>query len=239
MKKIWIIASAFIIPIMLQGQKDVQYGKASYYANKFEGRTTASGEKYWHSKLTAAHRTLPFNTRVRVTNLSNNKNVIVRINDRGPFTKDRVIDLSKSAARKLKFIKAGVSKVKVEVLDKPESDKKAKAVVNEAGSGNLNNPDQPGQPIKMKPRFYELNVAGKKPIGYAVQLASYKEMVNLLERVRTVQEKLSKDITIQVSSVNGERVYRILAGQFDNRIKAERFKEKIRNDFPGCFIFKF
>ncbi len=91
-------------------------GIASFYADKFVGRTTASGEKYKHNKLTAAHKTLPFGTKVKVTNLSNKKSVVVIINDRGPFVKGRIIDLSKSAAKKLDFINQGITKVKIKVL---------------------------------------------------------------------------------------------------------------------------
>jgi rare lipoprotein A len=92
-------------------------GMASFYADKFEGRKTASGEIYRHSLLTAAHRTLPFGTTVRVTNISNQKTVEVVINDRGPFTKGRIIDVSKSAAEQLGFIQEGVTRVRIEVLN--------------------------------------------------------------------------------------------------------------------------
>ena len=82
----------------------VQSGKASFYADKFEGIQTASGEKYKHSRLTGAHKTLPFGTKVRVTNLANNKSVEVTINDRGPYVDGRIIDLSKAAADELGFV---------------------------------------------------------------------------------------------------------------------------------------
>lgn len=95
---------------------NVELGKASYYADKFQGRSTASGEPYDRNKLTAAHPKLPFGTRCRVTNLSNGKTVEVRINDRGPFSKSRIIDLSYKAAAQLDGIRAGVFNVKVEVL---------------------------------------------------------------------------------------------------------------------------
>ncbi len=95
---------------------DVQYGKASYYADKFHGKPTASGELYDRNKLTAAHRTLPFGTRCRVTNLANGKSVIVRINDRGPHVDTRVIDLSYKAAKQIGLVQAGLADVKVEVL---------------------------------------------------------------------------------------------------------------------------
>lgn len=92
-------------------------GKASFYADKYDGRKTASGEVFKQSELTAAHKTLPFGTLCKVTNLKNNKSVIVKINDRGPFVKDRVIDLSYAAAKELDMIKDGVINVEVEVIE--------------------------------------------------------------------------------------------------------------------------
>jgi rare lipoprotein A len=89
---------------------------ASYYARKFNGRKTASGERYDMHDLTAAHPTLPFDTRVRVTNLSNNLSVVVRVNDRGPFKKSRIIDISYAAAVKIGLIVKGTAKVRVEVV---------------------------------------------------------------------------------------------------------------------------
>jgi rare lipoprotein A len=91
-------------------------GQASWYGHPYHGRTTASGEVYDMNDLTAAHRTLPFGTRVEVTNLDNGRSVVVRINDRGPFKKGRIIDLSRSAARKLDMIEAGVVPVRVVLL---------------------------------------------------------------------------------------------------------------------------
>jgi rare lipoprotein A len=93
-----------------------QEGVASWYGKKFHGRRTASGERYDMHELTAAHRTLPFGTRVRVTNLDNGRKVVVRINDRGPFIKGRVIDLSYAAARQVGMVNAGVARVRLEVV---------------------------------------------------------------------------------------------------------------------------
>ncbi len=91
-------------------------GKASYYGKKFHGKSTASGETFNMNKMTAAHRTLPFGTRVKVTNLRNKRSVILRINDRGPFTKDRILDMSKAAAKKLGIIETGTATVIMEVV---------------------------------------------------------------------------------------------------------------------------
>lgn len=91
-------------------------GKASYYSNKLHGRKMANGKPYNRRKMTAAHRTLPFGTKVRVTNPQTNKTVKVTVTDRGPFVKGRVIDLSEAAAKRLNAVKQGVVPVKVKVI---------------------------------------------------------------------------------------------------------------------------
>ena len=91
-------------------------GKASYYARKFHGRSTASGRAYDENELTAAHRSLPFGTSVRVTNLANQKSVVVRVIDRGPFVRGRIIDVSRAAAAQLGFLNKGVTTVRLEPL---------------------------------------------------------------------------------------------------------------------------
>ena len=93
-----------------------QTGKASYYGDRHHGNKTASGERFDQHALTAAHRSLPFGTRVRVTNLSNDKSVVVRINDRGPFVRGRIIDVSRAAAERLDMLRAGVVPVRLEPL---------------------------------------------------------------------------------------------------------------------------
>ncbi|SBT19185.1 RlpA-like protein precursor [Marinomonas gallaica] len=94
-----------------------QQGEASFYADKFQGRLTANGERFNQRAQTAAHKRLPFGAKVRVTNIANNKSTVVRINDRGPFVSGRVIDLSKSAFRHIGNTRQGVIDVKIEVLD--------------------------------------------------------------------------------------------------------------------------
>jgi len=93
-------------------------GWCSYYGREFYHHRTASGERLDPNELTAAHRTLPFGTRVRVTNLANGKRVVVRINDRGPFKKGRVLDVTPAAARALGFANAGLAHVRLDVLGK-------------------------------------------------------------------------------------------------------------------------
>ena len=99
----------------------VYYGIASYYADRFDGSPTANGEIYSHEKLTAACNILPLNTWIRVTNLRNNRSVVVKTNDRMHPRMKRVVDLSKSAAVKLGYVNRGITQVKVEVLEKDRS----------------------------------------------------------------------------------------------------------------------
>ena len=95
----------------------VQEGNASYYHDSLHGNMTANGELYDRSALTAAHKTLPFGTKVRVTNLANGKSVRLRVNDRGPFVAGRIIDVSRRAAELLEFVREGVVQVRLEVID--------------------------------------------------------------------------------------------------------------------------
>jgi rare lipoprotein A len=95
---------------------DATQGKVAHYGAKFNGRKTASGEVFNSNAMTMAHKTLPFGTRVKVTNVANGKSVVVRVNDRGPSTPDRVGDLTTGAARKIGMTKAGVVEAKLEVV---------------------------------------------------------------------------------------------------------------------------
>ena len=100
---------------------DDEKGNASWYANKFHGRRTASGQVFNQTAMTAAHKSLPFGTLVRVTHLATGNSVIVRINDRGPFVRGRVIDLSKTAATELGLLRHPAREVAIEVIEYPEA----------------------------------------------------------------------------------------------------------------------
>ncbi|WP_283182952.1 MULTISPECIES: septal ring lytic transglycosylase RlpA family protein [unclassified Pseudomonas] len=92
-------------------------GVASYYGAKHHGKRTASGERFNKNSLTAAHRQLPFGTRVKITNLNNDRSCVVRINDRGPYSRGRLIDVSREAAEQLGMLRSGTAKVRVQALD--------------------------------------------------------------------------------------------------------------------------
>jgi rare lipoprotein A len=115
-----LIVMFILLTVILYGQEEE--GLASWYGGKFQGRLTASGEVFDTNKLTGAHKTLPFGTIVRVTNLLNDLTVDVRINDRGPFVEGRIIDLSRAAAEEIEMVGMGIVPVKIEVIEQVTAD---------------------------------------------------------------------------------------------------------------------
>ena len=114
MKKLLLVLLLFSNSVFSRG--DTLRGRTSYYANKFHGRKTASGVRFDNSKLTCAHKTLPFGTSLKITNLFNGKYVIVVVNDRGPYIGKRIVDLSKRAFREIDDLRKGVIHVMVEII---------------------------------------------------------------------------------------------------------------------------
>jgi rare lipoprotein A len=218
----FVVALAMIQSALAQ----VQTGKASFYADKFEGNPTASGEKYKHSKLTAAHRSLPFGTRVRVTNLGNEKTVDVVVNDRGPYVDGRVIDLSKSAAERLDFITAGLAEVRVEVLD--------------AGDGKGGGQIVPVDHVSIEEReYYDFEVSKLDPEGFGVQIGTYQELVNLMRLADNLKMSYRKKVNVQVKVVNGVKYYSLILGEFSSRKKATQFASDVKSKFPDAFVVEY
>lgn len=116
----WVALSMLAVPMLAQaGDSRTPFGEgmASYYGAAHAGNRTASGERFNPDAFTAAHRTLAFHSKIAVTNLANGKQVVVRINDRGPFHKSRIIDISHAAARTIGMDRSGTARVKLELLD--------------------------------------------------------------------------------------------------------------------------
>lgn len=116
---LWVVApnsSFFTLPFSSLYAQGVQTGKASYYSKRWTGRRTANGDRLHHDSLTCAHRTYPFGTLLQVTNPANGRVVVVRVNDRGPFVRGRIVDLSWGAARELGILAQGIAQVRVEPL---------------------------------------------------------------------------------------------------------------------------
>lgn len=204
----------------------VQTGKASFYADKFDGVTTASGEKYRHNKLTGAHKTLPFGTKVRVTNLANNQSVEVMINDRGPWVEGRIIDVSRAAAEQLGFVNKGLAEVKLEVID--------------PGDGKTSDLGRPIDNVMVEEKeFYSFEIERLTPKGYGVQIGTYQELVNLMRLTENLKNSYKKKVTVQVKVLNGVKYYGLILGNFNSRAKAEQFRADILLKFPDAFIVEY
>lgn len=224
MKKIFPITLFLLASISSLAQ--TQSGKASFYADKFEGSPTASGEKYKHAKKTAAHKTLPFGTKVRVTNLDNNKTVEVVINDRGPYVDGRIIDLSKSAAEELDYVNKGLADVKVEVID--------------AGDGKGGGVNVPIDRVAVDEKeFYDFEISRLDPKGWGVQIGTYQELVNLMRLADNLKNSYKKQVNVQVKIVNGVKYYSIMLGAFSSRKKADDFIGEVKKKFPDAFVVEY
>ena len=201
----------------------IQTGKASFYADSFEGNPTASGEKYRASKFTAAHKTLPFGTVVKVTNLANKESVNVTINDRGPYVEGRVIDLSKAAAEKLNFFSKGIADVSIEVVD--EGDGKGQTI-----------PVMVDHVVVEEKEFYDFDISKIKPRGFGAQLGTYQELVNLLRMTDNLKNSYKKKVTVQVKVLNGVKYYSLILGPFSSHDKAANFLAGLKKQFPDSYV---
>lgn len=206
-----------------------QTGVASWYGPGFHGRRTANGEIYNQYDLTAAHQTLPHGTRLRVTNLSNGRIVLVRINDRGPFVDDRIIDLSYTAAQSIGMIGPGTAPVRIEVLSTAEAAGMAAADQSRrraaAPSPRPPAPSSP-PPIASAPRSS----------SYAVQVGSFADY----DGARAAQQALaSRGATVRLGLVeeDGGSYYRLRLGPFRQQAEAARAAERINAlGFPAVVV---
>ena len=212
--------------LALKASAQVQTGKASFYADRFEGTPTANGEKYKASKLTAAHKTLPFGTKVKVTNLANNESVVVTINDRGPFVAGRIIDVSKAAAEKLNFFNQGTAEVKLEIVDATD------------GTGDTQ-PVSVDHVVVDDKETYEFKISRVTPRGFGIQLGTYQELVNIMKIVDNLKKSYRKRVAVEVKIVNGVKYYSIILIGFSKRENADGLIEDLKKKFPDSFILDF
>lgn len=197
----------------------VSYGLASWYGGKYQGRRTANGEVFDMYQYTAAHRTIAFGSKVRVTNLSNNKSVIVRVNDRGPFTNDgRIIDLAMQAAQDIDMVKQGVGRVKLELLE--EETGQFIAYTEEAPRPTQN---------RVAPQYPTIEQT--QPERYTVQIAATGDA----QRARMQANQISGG-WVHATQVNGNALYRVNIGRFAKKAEAELAASQIRNNGRDALV---
>lgn len=211
---------------------DTASGTASWYGPDFHGKKTSNGEIYNMHNMTAAHKTLPMNTILRVTNLKNNRSVVVRINDRGPFVADRVIDLSKAAATQLDIIRAGTAPVKMEVIG--FSDEVAKTSVAQATK-----PQNKGQIYKPNATDSGINISSQSFVGgdFMVQIGSFKNQAGANRySAQHVSIDGYKSIVKAFTDDRGGQIYRVFLHGFRSEDEARDYAKS--GKFDGAFIVR-
>lgn len=190
-----------------------EHGYASWYGLKFHGELTSNGEVYNMYAMSAAHKNLPIPSYVRVTNLDNNKQVIVRVNDRGPFHEGRVIDLSYAAATKLGYAKKGTARVKVELIRSQRNN--VSSGVNEG-----------------------LDVTDK--VAHFIQLGAFSSKSSAEKMLSQVKrDHQTSEVFIASAAVGSSVIHRVRVGPFFNESEAQSSLKKIRsNGFSGAQIIQ-
>jgi rare lipoprotein A len=219
-------------------------GVASYYGVPFHGRATASGEIFSQDSMTAAHKQLAFGTLLRVTNTSNGKSCVVKINDRGPFIAGRMIDLSKAAADTLDFIHQGLVTVVCEIIgtapiNRPLlASKSNKSVpVAKVESSTDKKPSKSNKTSTIETVRYEATSPDSTTF-FSVQLGSFGVQTNAENLWRKVDGKYPEARVWQVE-LDGKTWFRVLCGKCSTQEEASILKNKLSKLYPICFLVKF
>lgn len=230
-------------------------GTASYYGVPFHGRATASGEIFSMDSMTAAHKQLAFGTLVRVTNRSNGKSCVVKINDRGPFIAGRIIDLSKAAADTLDFIAQGIVTVDCEIIGATSINRpvlasaevvKDKAKVNKDVIREVKQEDSTAaktavlNTTRYVPREAVKFVAASpdSTTYYSVQLGSFGMQQNAEALLKKVEGKFP-DARLMQADVYGKIWFRVLCGKYTTIDEATKLKNSLIKTYPQSFLVKF
>lgn len=225
-----------------QGQKFTQTGVASYYAGRFHGRKTSSGEIYDSKKLTAAHRTLKFGTMVKVTNLKNNLSVIVKVNDRGPFAHNRIIDVSQAAAQEIGMLKTGTAQVRIEVVGENGKLFETETPKEQPKKDTTSVAQNPSKPTPTDTTFltgntYSLWGTKKNPKGMGIQVGSYGDLENAKDLCKDLHKAGIQETYIQVGW-SEKRIYRVLVGAFTDEETGKKQLDAIRKAGFDGFVKK-
>jgi rare lipoprotein A len=236
------------IPTAREGYTTVLRGRASWYGRRFQGLRTSSGERFNRHEYTCAHKTLPFGTRLRVTNVNNGVSVVVRVSDRGPFRHERIIDLAEVAARPLGLVEAGAASVVAEVVptDTPLgiADTPFNLAQLQAGDPNPRAPftayllpeasPEPTVAIAAAPESQPAGPVATAPakataLHFLVQAGTFTDAQNaqaMLARILTIDQALPAEVV--TATVAGRPVSRVVVGQLDSWLAAETVRRNLQ-----------
>jgi rare lipoprotein A len=210
-------------------------GRASWYGHPYHGRRTSNGEVYNMEAMTAAHLSLPFGTWVRVTNLDNGRRTDVRINDRGPFVKNRVIDLSKAAAREIAMLGPGTARVRLEVVAKPgAAEPRITAGSYEGPSTAGNDTGQESMGTNATPTPSGQGACEPGPY-YGVQVGSFREFENAQKMQARTNGRYGASRILRKDAAAGP-LYRVVVGPAANYSDAERIVRRLGDDKLAGYV---
>jgi rare lipoprotein A len=248
-KVLSVLLGAGFLTFLTSGKKDYDYnslgyiqkGIASYYAEQFHGKTTANGERFNMYAETAAHQHIAFGSLVEVTNLKNNKTIVVRINDRGPYVKGRIIDLSKAAAQKLDMVYDGITEVQLRVIRVGNHGTTLPA--QESQGNPETKPQRPivdinkeQEALKYKTRWFSIWGTERYPKGFGVQIASYSDLKNAIQRGKELMAVGYDQIYIQTTWTENreQRIFRVFVGDTDEAT-AKKTAKDLQKYAKGAF----
>lgn len=194
-------------------------GKASFYGDEYQGRKAANGEIFDNAQMTAAHKTLPFGTMVKVTRLDNGKSVTVRIIDRGPFKPGRIIDLSQSAAMPIGLVRDGVVDVTVEVISSPQP-----IVAANTPAATAPKSDKPTTVVENK---HVKNISAPQD-DYGIQVGAFSDIKTAERATENLEKKGIENLVIHTgTSANNTTVFRVIVGPFEQKADAQKASEML------------
>jgi rare lipoprotein A len=242
------------VPIAPARVGSTETGVASWYGIPYDGRRAASGEVYDMRQLTAAHRSLPFQTWVEVTNLSNGKQVDVRINDRGPFVKGRIVDLSQAAARDIDMLRAGTARVRLKVIPPPSTPPRESVEIAAAPPKPSSAPTTPAAdppvadavPPITAPPLTTMAPAAEPPVTapatttppagrYAVQAGAFSDPARA-ESLRAVLQEIFGEARIAPSNGPTPPLWRVIVGRELTREQAAELAIRVRREAGTAIV---
>jgi rare lipoprotein A len=221
------------IPI-LKAQYKAGYkerGVISYYTDRFSDRKTANGEKFDNTNLVGCHPVIPFNSKVKVTNLANGKSVIVRINDRGPYAYGRMMDISKAAAQKIDLIATGTAKVEIELLpyegEETSEATPTKPTEKTPSIITSKNPEEESKTFLLDQTYSQWGTL-QNPTGYTIQLIGYSTAEKAQEYCKMLRSKGFEDekIFIRAEASGDAILYKVLLGVFETKEDSLNLQKK-------------
>lgn len=251
----YTLLACLLTSFLTVSAQEVEYGLASYYNDNFQDSKTANGELYDKNKLTAAHRTLPFNTTLKVTRLDNGNTVTVRVNDRGPFRQGHVVDLSRKAASELGIITLGKARVKIEIVKKgkgkavkpiAKAKKTTKAAAKKEGNTakGVTKRDVPKSYNKTTKKsgtakavsnrisapqngLFKVEAMAHDKAGYGIQVGSFTDFKLLVSESAKLRKRGFKNVLV---SVEGNK-YKLILGPFEDTKTAQAYKKGLKRKY--------